>query len=76
MFYTKNIPFNYRFVSIIIPLILTYLYKEKFTSIVINIIIINNTINYLNYNMISTFMLFFLLYLNFNKYIILASNHL
>lgn len=69
MFYTKNIPFNYRFVSIIIPLILTYLYKEKFTSIVINIIIINYTINYLNYNMISTFMLFFLLYLNFNKYI-------
>ncbi len=69
MFYTKNIPFNYRFVSIIIPLILTYLYKEKFTSIVINIIIINYTINYLNYNMISTFMLFFLLYLSFNKYI-------
>lgn len=69
MYYTKNIPFNYRFVSIIIPLILTYLYKEKFTSIVINIIIINYTINYLNYNMISTFMLFFLLYLNFNKYI-------
>lgn len=69
IFYTKNIPFNYRFVSIIIPLILTYLYKEKFTSIVINIIIINYTINYLNYNMISTFMLFFLLYLNFNKYI-------
>lgn len=69
MFYTKNIPFNYRFVSIIIPLILTYLYKEKFTSIVINIIIINYTINYLNYNMISTFMLFFLLYLYFNKYI-------
>lgn len=69
MFYTKNIPFNYRFVSIIIPLILTYLYKEKFTSIVINIIIINYTINYLKYNMISTFMLFFLLYLNFNKYI-------
>lgn len=69
MFYTKNIPFNYRFVSIIIPLILTYLYKEKFTSIVINIIIINYTINHLNYNMISTFMLFFLLYLNFNKYI-------
>ena len=69
MFYTKNIPFNYRFVSIIIPLILTYLYKEKFTSSVINIIIINYTINYLNYNMISTFMLFFLLYLNFNKYI-------
>lgn len=69
MFYTKNIPFNYRFVSIIIPLILTYLYKEKFTSIIINIIIINYTINYLNYNMISTFMLFFLLYLNFNKYI-------
>lgn len=69
MFYTKNIPFNYRFVSIIITLILTYLYKEKFTSIVINIIIINYTINYLNYNMISTFMLFFLLYLNFNKYI-------
>lgn len=69
MFYTKNIPFNYRFVSIIIPLILTYLYKEKFTSIVINIIIINYTINYLNYNMISTFMLFFLLYLIFNKYI-------
>ena len=69
MFYTKNIPLNYRFVSIIIPLILTYLYKEKFTSIVINIIIINYTINYLNYNMISTFMLFFLLYLNFNKYI-------
>lgn len=69
MFYTMNIPFNYRFVSIIIPLILTYLYKEKFTSIVINIIIINYTINYLNYNMISTFMLFFLLYLNFNKYI-------
>lgn len=69
MFYTKNIPFNYRFVSIIIPLILTYLYKEKFTSIVINIIIINYTINYLNYNMISTFMLFFLLYLSFNKHI-------
>ena len=69
MFYTKNIPFNYRFVSIIIPLILTYLYKEKFTSIEINIIIINYTINYLNYNMISTFMLFFLLYLSFNKYI-------
>lgn len=69
MFYTKNIPFNYRFVSIIIPLILTYLYKEKFTSIVINIIIINYTINHLNYNMISTFMLFFLLYLSFNKYI-------
>ena len=69
MYYTKNIPFNYRFVSIIIPLILTYLYKEKFTSIVINIIIINYTINYLNYNIISTFMLFFLLYLNFNKYI-------
>lgn len=69
MFYTKIIPFNYRFVSIIIPLILTYLYKEKFTSIVINIIIINYTINYLNYNMISTFMLFFLLYLSFNKYI-------
>lgn len=69
MFYTKNIPFNYRFVSIIIPLILTYLYKEKFTSIVINIIIINYTINYLNYNMISTFMLFFLLYLSFNKFI-------
>lgn len=69
MFYTKNIPFNYRFVSIIIPLILTYLYKEKFTSIVINIIIINYTINYLNYSIISTFMLFFLLYLNFNKYI-------
>ena len=69
MFYTKNIPFNYRFVSIIIPLILTYLYKEKFTSIVINIIIINYTINYFNYNMISTFMLFFLLYLSFNKYI-------
>lgn len=69
MFYTKNIPFNYRFVSIIIPLILTYLYKEKFTSIVINIIIINYTNNYLNYNMISTFMLFFLLYLSFNKYI-------
>ena len=69
IFYTKNIPFNYRFVSIIIPLILTYLYKEKFTSIVKNIIIINYTINYLNYNMISTFMLFFLLYLNFNKYI-------
>lgn len=69
MFYTKNIPFNYRFVSIIMPLILTYLYKEKFTSIVINIIIINYTINYLNYSIISTFMLFFLLYLNFNKYI-------
>lgn len=69
MFYTKNIPFNYRFVSIVIPLILTYLYKEKFTSIVINIIIINYTINHLNYNMISTFMLFFLLYLSFNKYI-------
>lgn len=69
MFYTKNIPFNYRFVSIIIPLILSYLYKEKFTSIIINIIIINCTINHLNYNMISTFILFFLLYLNFNKYI-------
>ena len=69
MFYTKNIPFNYRFVSIIIPLILSYLYKEKFTSIIINIIIINCTINHLNYNMINTFILFFLLYLNFNKYI-------
>lgn len=68
MSYRYNINIEYQLISLLLPLIISYLYNKRKESFIISIILLEYLVNKLDFNLIITTTFFSLLFIIYNYY--------